>query len=317
LPAFCSIIQPMNKEQLRIWAGLLTLYIVWGSTYLAIRFAVETLPPFTLAATRFLVAGVILYVWMRLTGLPNPTRRQWQVTTVMGTLLLLGGNGLVTWAEQYVVSGVAALLIGATPLWMVVVDGVRPGGRRPGWRTLAGVLLGLLGIALLISPASLGNIDQGVDPLGALALVLAALFWSIGSIYGREHHAELPTAPLMATSLQMLTGGLALLLVGGLRGEFPQLWQADVSLRSLLGLGYLIVFGSLVGYSAYTWLLGVAPTPLVATYAYVNPLVAVLLGWLLAGEPLTLRVLLAAGIIISAVVLINLAQTRVRRLEQH
>lgn len=291
--------------KLRIWTAMLTLYIVWGSTYLAIRFAVATLPPFLMAATRFLAAGGLLLLFVRLRGTPLPTRREIKTSAIMGLFLLLGGNGLVVWAEQRVVSGVAALVIGSTPLWMVLIDALRPGGKRPGGLTLTGVLLGFVGMALLISPGSLGG--KGVDPLGAAALALGSLLWAAGSIYGREHHAELPKAPLMATSLEMLAGGSALLLVGTLTGEWARLDLSQVSLSSAVGLGYLIVFGSLVGYSAYTWVLGVAPTPLVATYAYVNPLVAVFLGYLLADEPLTVRVLLAAGIIISAVLLIHTA----------
>ncbi len=291
--------------KLRIWAAMLTLYVVWGSTYLAIRFAVETMPPFLMAATRFLAAGGLLFVFMRLRGTPLPSWLEIKTSAIMGLFLLLGGNGLVVWAEQRVVSGVAALVIGSTPLWMVLIDALRPGGKRPNGQTLAGVGLGFVGMALLISPGSLGG--QGVDLVGAGALALGALLWATGSIYGREHHASLPKAPLMATSLEMLAGGAGLLLVGSLTGEWARLDLSRVSFSSAVGLGYLIVFGSLVGYSAYTWVLGVAATPLVATYAYVNPLVAVFLGYLLADEPLTLRVLLAAGIIISAVLLIHTA----------
>ncbi len=298
--------------KLRIWGALLALYIIWGSTYLAIRFAVDTMPPFLMAATRFLVAGGLLYGVLRLTGTPAPTRREWQTTAVVGLFLLLGGNGLVVWAEQRVVSGIAALLVGSMPLWIVLVDTLRPGGSRPGRQTLAGVLLGFFGIALLVAPGSLGG-GQPVDLVGMLALVLAALLWAIGSIYGRQHHADLPRTPLLNTGMQMLAGGSGLLVAGTLTGEWGRLDLAGISTSSLLGLGYLILFGSLLGYSAYTWLLGVAPTPLVATYAYVNPLVAVFLGYLLAAEPLSLRLLLAAGIIISAVLIINTARMAPRR----
>lgn len=297
--------------KLRIWAAMLSLYIIWGSTYLAIRFAVETIPPFLMASTRFLVAGGLLYGVVRLTGAPAPTRREWKTTAITGLFLLLGGNGLVVWSEQRVVSGVAALLIGSVPLWIVLVDALRPGGVRPSWQNLVGVLLGFAGISLLISPGSFGG--QPVDMIGAAALALASLLWAIGSIYGREHHADLPKAPLLNTGMQMLAGGAGLLVVGTMTGEWGRLDLAAISTSSLIGLVYLILFGSLLGYSAYTWLLGVAPTPLVATYAYVNPLVAVFLGYLLADEPLTLRVLLAAGVIISAVVIINTSRMPARR----
>jgi drug/metabolite transporter (DMT)-like permease len=289
----------------KMWLALLSVYIFWGSTYLAIRFAVESLPPFLMAATRFLAAGGVLYVAVRLSGgAPRPTRKHWLTAGVMGLFLLLGGNGLVSWAEIRIPSGITALMIGATPLWIVLVDALRPGGVRPTRRTLAGVLIGFAGIAWLISPSDLFGGGERIDLVGALALVLASLSWAIGSVYGRERHNELP-APLLATSLEMLVGGAALVVVGTLLGEWGRVDLAAVSTRSLLGLGYLIVFGSLVAYSAYTWLLRVAPTPLVSTYAYVNPLVAVFMGYIFASEPLTPRVLGAAVIILSSVVLIN------------
>ncbi len=292
----------------RIWTAMLAVYIVWGSTYLAIRFAVESMPPLLMAATRFLVAGVILYTWARLRGAPAPQVKHWRPTAVIGLFLLLGGNGLVVMAELRVPSGITALIIGATPLWLVLVDALRPGGHRPAWRTLVGVFIGLVGIMLLINPASLRGMGQGVDLAGAGMLLVAALLWATGSIYGREHQAQLPQPPMLATSMEMLVGGVALLVMGTLSGEWAQLDLAAITPRSMLGLGYLILFGSLVGFASYTWLLGVAPTPLVATYAYVNPLVAVVLGSLLAQELLTPRILVAAVIIISAVVLINTTQ---------
>ncbi len=303
----------LKHMKLRIWVALVIIYIVWGSTYLAIRFAVADLPPFFIAAVRFLTAGSLLFGWMRLSGQPAPSLRQWRATGVVGVFLLLGGNGLVSWAEQRIVSGVAALLIGSTPLWMALIDTVRAaGGRAAGVRmsgvTWLGVLLGFGGVVLLISPGDFAGAGEAVDPIGAGALVLAALLWASGSIYGREHHHEMPKSPLLATGMEMLVGGAALLMVSLATGEWGRLNLAGVESTALWSLGYLIVFGSLIGYSAYSWLIGVAPMPLVATYAYVNPLVAVFMGWLLASEPLSLRVVLAAVVIVSAVVVINLAQ---------
>jgi drug/metabolite transporter (DMT)-like permease len=260
-----------------------------------------------MASSRFLIAGAVLYVLVRLTGTQAPTRKHWWTSGVMGLLLLLCGNGLVVWAETRVPSGIAALMVGGTPLWIVLLDSVRSGGGRPNRRTLAGILIGLLGIAWLISPAELFGSGSSVDLLGGLGLVLASLAWAMGSIFGRERQADLP-APLLATAMEMLVGGTALLLLGTLLGEWPRVDLSQVSTRSLLGLGYLIVFGSLVAYSAYTWLLRVAPTPLVATYAYVNPLVAVFLGYFLAQEELSLRVVGAAAVILSSVFLINTAR---------
>lgn len=289
--------------RLRIWSALLAVYVVWGSTYLAIRFAVETMPPFLMAAARFLIAGVILLVWRRLAGDPWPQACHWRSAAIVGLLLLLGGNGSVVWAEQRVASGVAALLVGAVPLWMALFDAGRRGGVRPGWKTWLGVLIGLAGIALLVSPADWRVGGLAFDTAGVLALFLAAMLWAAGSLYSRS--APLPASPLMGTAMEMLTGGAGLLLMGTLTGEWGRLNMAEISARSWGGLAYLVVFGSLIGFASYTWLLRNAPTPLVSTYAYVNPLVAVLLGASLAGELLTPRMLLAALVIIGAVALIN------------
>jgi drug/metabolite transporter (DMT)-like permease len=287
----------------RIWFALITVYIVWGSTYLAIRFAIETMPPFLMAAFRFLIAGVILYLWQRRVKNPAPTKRQWRSAAIIGLFLLLGGNGGVVWAEQHVPSGVAALMVGAAPLWMVLIDAIRPGGKRPGWQTISGVLVGFIGIIILVGPAEFTSKTQAFDTAGIIALLLASLFWAIGSLYNRN--ACLPDSPLLGTGMEMLVGGAALLVAGTITGEWTHLNLAGISLNSLLGLGYLIFFGALVGFAAYTWLLRVAPTPLVSTYAYVNPLIAIFLGNLLAHEPLTPRILISALIILSSVALIN------------
>jgi drug/metabolite transporter (DMT)-like permease len=287
----------------RIWTALIAVYICWGTTYLAIRFAVETMPPFLMAGTRFLVAGAILFTWRRLAGDGRPTRVEWRSAAIVGAFLLLLSNGTVVWAEQRVVSGVTALLVSTAPLWMVLIDAVRPGGRRPGWQTLAGVLVGFCGIVLLVGPLKLAGSSQSIDPLGLAALLIAPIFWSIGSLYNRG--ARLPASPLLGTGMEMLAGGAGLLLLGTLIGEWSQLHLSAISARSWWSLAYLIVFGALVGFAAYTWLLRVAPTPLVSTYAYVNPLIAVFIGSLLAQEPLNARILLSAMVIIGAVALIN------------
>ena len=294
---------------------MIAVYIVWGSTYLAIRFAIETMPPFLMAATRFLAAGLILYAFRRVRGDAAPTRLEWRSAAIVGALLLVGGNGGVVWAEQFVESGIAALLVGSAPLWMVLLDALRPGqshlarrstNKRQSFLTTAGVVIGFLGIGLLVSPSSLTGIAGDVDPLGAAVLTLACFFWAAGSLYNRG--AKLPSSPLLGTGMEMLAGGVGLLLLGTLTGEWGKVDLAGISTRSLLGLGYLVFFGSLVGFAAYTWLLRVAPTALVSTYAYVNPLVAILLGNLLAQEPLTPRVLIATAVILSAVAVITLNQ---------
>jgi drug/metabolite transporter (DMT)-like permease len=298
-----------------IWSAMIAVYFVWGSTYLAIRFAIETMPPFLMASTRFLVAGTILYAFRRIRGDAAPTRLEWRSAAIVGTLLLVIGNGGLVWAEQFVESGIAALLVGSAPLWMVLIGALDPGqshlarrsnNKRQSILTTAGVVIGFLGIGLLVSPSSLTGIAGEVNPLGATVLTLACFFWALGSLYSRG--AKLPSSPLLGTGMEMLAGGAGLLLLGTITGEWGHVNLLAISTRSLLGLGYLVFFGSLVGFASYTWLLRVAPTTLVSTYAYVNPLVAILLGNLLAQEPLTPRVMIATAIILSAVAVITLNQ---------
>ena len=288
---------------------MISVYIVWGSTYLAIRFAVQTMPPFLMASTRFLVAGVVLFVFRRLRGDAAPSDREWRSAAVIGLLLLLGGNGGVVWAEQRVNSGHAALLVSATPLWMVLIDSLRPGGRRPGWLAILGVLVGFAGVVLLIGPGASGA--DRIDPIGAVALILATASWAAGSLYSRK--AALPASPLLGTGMEMVMGGLGLLALGTLTGEWGQLNLSAIAAESWRGLAYLIVFGSWVGFGSYTWLLRVAPTLLVSTYAYVNPIVAVLMGNWLAAEPLTPRTLVAAAVIVGSVALTTMANQNVKR----
>jgi len=297
----------------KIWIALLALYIVWGSTYLGIRFAIETIPPFFHAAIRFLISGIILLLWQRQAGQEMPTRKQWISTAIIGNLLLLGGNGLVAWAEQTIPSGVAALIIGAIPMFLVVTEALRPGGVRPGWNAIIGLLIGFGGIFLLVGPAEITGSGASLDPLGVGALLMACVFWSIGSIYSKT--ADLPKSSLMTTSAQMLTGSIGLFIISGLTGEWSNLDPAGVSMRSLLGLTYLIFIGSLIGFVSYGWLLQNAPISLVATYAYVNPIVAVLLGNWLAAEPLEPRIWLATAIIIGSVIFINSARQAPARRE--
>jgi drug/metabolite transporter (DMT)-like permease len=289
--------------KLKIWIALLTVYIFWGGTYLAIRYAVETIPPFLMAGTRFLLAGAVLYIWRRAAGDPAPSRGQWLRASVVGLLLLLGGNGLVSLAEQTVASGIAALIIGSVPLWMTTIEALRPGGARPNTLGIIGLLIGFGGIALLVAPSLLGGNPAASHPLGILTLLFAALFWSLGSIYSR--HARLPDSSLLSTSMELLTGSAGLFLVGTLSGEWRHMVPADITVRSWLSILYLVLLGTMAGFTAYAWLLRSAPVSLVATYAYVNPVVAILVGSLFARETLTLHVLLSALVIIGSVVLIN------------
>ncbi len=298
-----------SPSPLAIWAAMISVYIVWGSTYLAIRFAVQTMPPFLMAGVRFLIAGTVLFVFLRWRGEVAPSEREWRSAAIIGLLLLLGGNGGVVWAEQRVASGHTALLVGATPLWMVLIDMLRPGGQRPGGLAITGVLVGFAGVILLIGPWA-GSADR-IDPLGAAALILATVCWAIGSLYSRR--AALPPSPLLGTSMEMLIGGLGLLTFGTLAGEWSRLNLGAISRESWWGWAYLVVFGSWVGFGSYTWLLRVAPTSLVSTYAYVNPIVAVLIGNWLANEPLTPRTLIAAAIIVGSVALSTFDHQRANR----
>jgi drug/metabolite transporter (DMT)-like permease len=289
-----------------IWAGLIAVYIVWGSTYLAIRFVVETMPPFLAAGIRFLIAGAVLYSITRLRGNRAPVKLEWRSAAIVGLFLLVGANGGVMWAEQRVASGIAALMVASAPLWMALIDAVRPGGKRPNGWIVAGILIGFAGILVLVGPGQLIGVEGDVDLQGVGVLLMAAFLWAVGSLYNRG--AKLPDSPLLATGMEMLAGGLGLLLLGTVAGEWARLDISAISTRSWLGFAYLVVFGSWVGFASYIWLLRVAPTTLVSTYAYVNPLVAILLGSLLAGEELTTQILLATVFILGSVIIITLKQ---------
>jgi drug/metabolite transporter (DMT)-like permease len=292
---------PKRRQLILAFASV---YLIWGSTYLAIKFAIETIPPFLMAGVRFLVSGLILYGWARMKGAPRPTRIHWKSATIVGVLLLLGGNGGVVWAEQRVASGVAALIVAIVPVWIALMEWKRPGGKKPGWQVTAGLVAGTLGLLLLASPgAALG---AQVDLIGAAVLVIATLSWATGSI--KAKHSPLPESPLLSTGMEMLGGGAALVLAGLVTGEAGLVNFGAISSKSLFSLLYLTTFGSLVGFTAYIWLLRVGSPTRAATYAYVNPVVAVFLGWLLASEPITPRTLLATLVIVGGVVLITSAK---------
>jgi drug/metabolite transporter (DMT)-like permease len=280
------------------------IYLIWGSTYLAIRFAIETLPPFLMAGVRFLIAGALMIGITRLRGVPWPNRRQWRAALVIGGLLLMGGNGAVVFGQQWVPSGSAALLVATTPFWMVLLEWSRRGGTPPTGPVVGGLVLGFVGIAVLIGPGEWAG--GGVAPWGAAAVLFGCLSWAAGSIFTRG--APLPESPLMATSMQMLAGGALLTLLGLVTGEAAQVSLAGASFRSLAAFAYLVLIGSLVGFTAFTWLLRVSTPAKVSTYAYVNPVVAVLLGWALAGEALTPRVGVAVVVILVAVAAIASAR---------
>jgi len=291
----------------RVLAAFAAVYVVWGSTYLAIRFAIETLPPFLMAGARFLLAGAVLYGFVRARGAPRPQPVHWRSAAIVGGLLLFVGNGGVVWAERTVPSGVVALLVAMVPLWMVLLEWLRPGGQRPGRAVVLGLVVGFAGMVLLVGPMELAG-GGGVDPVGAVTVLVASLAWSVGSIYSRS--APLPSSPLLVTGMQMLAGGGMLTLAGLARGELGDFDPATVSTGSAVAFAYLVVFGSLVGFTAYVYLLKVSTPSRVSTYAYVNPVVAVLLGWLLANEPLNARILGATAVIVAAVAVITTGGAR-------
>jgi drug/metabolite transporter (DMT)-like permease len=294
---------------LRVALALAAVYVIWGSTYLAIAVAIETLPPFWMAGIRFVISGGLLYGLAMWQGAAQPSLVHWRSAALIGGLLILGGTGSVAWAEQHVRSSIAALLVSTVPLWMVLFRWLQPGGERPTGRVWAGLGLGFAGLMLLTRPweASGGG---GPDPLGVAVLLLSCVSWAWGSIHSRR--VSLPASPLLATGLEMLCGGAMLLLLGAFAGEPAQIDLAAVSGRSLLAVLYLITFGAL-GFTAYIWLLRVANPVLVSTYAYVNPVVAVFLGWLILSEPVTVKTLAAAAVIVAGVALITSAQSRPRQ----
>ncbi|MDQ2935173.1 MAG: EamA family transporter [Chloroflexota bacterium] len=283
--------------------ALLIVYVVWGSTYLGIALMIETLPPLLAAGVRYLSAGLLLtglvYLWARVRRADppeRPTRRQWGSAFVIGTLLLLGGNGFVVLAEQFIPSGVAAVVIATVPIWLAVFDALLT-RRRPSRLVIGGLAAGLIGVGVLLAPV--GGLDR-INPLGVGLVCIAAISWAAGSLYARK--AEMPRSGLLGSGMEMFAGGLVLAIVGSLLGEIGQVDVASISLRSVAAVGYLIVFGSVIAFSAYVWLLKHVPVSTVGTYAYVNPIVAVALGAMVLGESITLRTGVAAVVIIAAVI---------------
>jgi len=283
------------------------VYVVWGSTYLAIRIGIESFPPLILAGLRHITVGLLLYpIVRRKTGI-RPTAANWRAAVVTGALLLFIGNGGLSWAEQTVPSGVAALLVATVSLWLVIVDWLRPGGVKPVPRVVMGLLMGFAGLALLVGPAHLGGSER-VDPRGAAVLVFASLAWACGSLYSK--HGGMPSSAMLGVAMQSFAGGAILLIAGLFAGEFRGLHLGAISLRSWLALAYLMVFGSGIGFSAYIYILQKSTAARVATYAFVNPVVALFLGWLIAGETITVRTVIAAAVILTAVILVITAPHR-------
>lgn len=301
-----DLLKTQKSNIVLLIAAFAAVYILWGSTYLAIKYAIDTLPPFLMAGTRFVVAGGILMLWARFSkDYEKPKAAHWKTSFIVGTLLLLGGNGGVVFAEHYISSSLAALLVATEPFWIVLLSWLWLKGSRPNLKTIAGIAVGFFGVWLLLNGQSSAT-DSNANPMqffGAIAVILAAVSWAFGSIYGLR--SPVPKSAILTSGMQMFSGGLVLFFVSLITGEFSRFDIAKVSNESLFGLIYLIIAGSLIGFTAYSWLLKNANPAMVSTYAYVNPIVAVFLGWLIAGETFTTQMLIGAGVIVGSVVLIT------------
>lgn len=283
-------------------AAFAAVYIVWGSTYLGMRLAIDSIPPLLMAGSRFMLAGAILYGIMRWRGTPRPDANHWKGATLSGALLLMGGNGAVVWAQQTVPSGVTALIVASVPLWIMLVDWLRPGGLKPTPLIVAGLVIGMAGVTVIIlGRGALGQ--RVVDPVAAGILVAGNISWALGSIYTR--HVRKPESAMLGVGMQMLCGGALQFLLGQLLGESARLNLAAITPASAWAFVYLTLVGSLVGYTAYFWLLQVSTPARVSTHAYVNPFVAVLLGWWVLKEPVSSSIVLAGSLILLSVLLIT------------
>ncbi|MET0751770.1 MAG: EamA family transporter [Pyrinomonadaceae bacterium] len=296
-----------NRSFLLLIAAFAAVYIFWGSTYLAIKYAIETLPPFLMAGARFTFAGAILMVWARFAkDYEKPKAAHWKTSFIVGTLLLLGGNGGVVFAEHHISSSLAALLVATEPFWIVLLSWLWLKGARPNMKAVLGIAVGFFGVWLLINGQAAGAAtgdSNSMQLFGTIAVIVAALSWATGSIYGLR--SPVPKSSIQTAGMQMFSGGLVLLFVSLIFGEWSNFSIAQVSANSWLGVIYLIIFGSLISFTAYSWLLKNAQPAMVATYAYVNPIIAVFLGWLIAGESFTGQMLVGAGVIVGSVVLIT------------
>jgi len=295
---------PVLSHRAKVIIAFAAVYILWGSTYLAIRICVGQIPPFLMAGFRYLLAGGLMLGWLAWRGMPLPTRRQWKEAAITGSLLLVGGNGIVCWAEQTVNSSLAALILASSPIWFALFEAIRPGGHRPKLQTVLGIIVGTGGVLLLVFGANTpGGGADSTSLAGAVALVAACGFWAGGSLYKKYHTTA--TSPWVSTAAQMLCGGVANCVTALVLGEWGAFHPAQVTTRAWLAFAYLIIFGAIGGFSAYVWLLSHCAPTRVATYAYVNPIIATFLGWLILHEPLTPMICFAALIILGGVLIVQ------------
>jgi drug/metabolite transporter (DMT)-like permease len=295
-----AAIQARAVPRGKLIAAFAAVYFVWGSTYVAIRLALNTLPPLLMSGTRFIVAGLLLYGILRWRGVEPPRRENWRAAAILGVLFFLGGNGALVWAQQRVPSGMAALMLAGTPMWIVLIDSLNE-RRWPRKRVIAGLALGFAGISLLVGPAKLAGSER-VDPLGAIVLTIGSIAWSFGVIASRR--MLLPRSAVMAAAMEMIAGGIMMTVAALPFGELGRFDPQHVALSSVLGWLYLLFFGSLVGFVCFVWLTANTTPARLSTYSYVNPLVAVVLGWAILREPITARVITATAVILSGVALI-------------
>lgn len=290
-----------SSSRWKIAAALAIVYVVWGSTFMAIRIGVQTMPPFFLAGSRFLLAGIILFLYACVTSAERPTLWHWRSAAIIGFLLLVSGNAVVVWGEQHISSGLAALLISTVPIWMVCLPVVMSRAQRPTGRIITGLMVGFIGVVILIPPWTSGA--SAHESLVCLALLGASLSWAIGTLYAKS--APLPKSSHLAASLEMVCGGFILLVLSYLTGEWNHIQQYPIAAAAWKGLVYLVLFGSVIAFSAYQWLTKKISTAQLSTYAYVNPVVAVFLGWAFLGETITFRLLCGALVILGGVILIS------------
>jgi drug/metabolite transporter (DMT)-like permease len=296
-----SLYERSGPSRVSVLVGFVALCLVWGGTYLGIRIAIETLPPFVMAGVRWGLAGAVMYGWARARGAPRPTLAEWKTASIIGLLLFLGGQGSTVWAESRIPSGLTAVLCATMPIWVLALGWIRPGGQAPSLRLAVGSLVGLGGVVVLAGPWQTGT--GSLDPVGVLVASFSPLSVAAGSMY--LHEARLPRSPLVGIGSQMICGGVLLCMAAVVTGEWGRVSVAQVSLQSGLAFLYLTVVGSLVGYSLYAWLLRVRPPSFVSNYGYINPVIALFLGWALVDERLNARTLLASAVILGAVIAVT------------
>ncbi len=305
----------ISDHKVKLIVAFAIIYFVWGSSYMAIRLAIETIPPFLMAGTRFIIAGLFLFIWCYHKYKIKPTIKDWVKAAIPGILMFVGGNGSVTWSEQFIPSGLASLVVATVPVWLVILDWIFAGKKLPDKFTISGVIVGLIGVAFLFGLDETVLIsDRGSSVItGILILTFAAISWAAGSLYVRSVKTSVSSQFLI--SMQILAGGFVLAIIGSLNGEWAQLSIPNISFLSILSIGYLIVFATLIAYSAYFWLLRETTPAKVGTYAFFNPLVAVFMGWFLLNEPLTTETIVGASFILFSILLVNRPQFNKREIK--